>query len=86
MATYFILVHTKRYFMTINQLRILGSICLIVGYFFILYVSVYWGCWIRLTGNLVMMPFAVRMRIWDIVAVQSFFSAIDASKIIQLLL
>jgi len=72
--------------MNANQLRVLGSICLIVGYFFILYVSVYWGCWIRLIGNLAMLPFAVKIKTWDIVGLEAFFSAIDASKIIQLLL
>jgi len=70
--------------MNANQLRVLGSICLIVGYFFILYVSVYWGCWIRLIGNVAMLPFAVKIKTWDIVGLETFFSVIDASKIIQL--
>ena len=70
--------------MNANQLRILGSICLIIGYFFILYVSVYWGCWIRLIGNVAMLPFAVKIKTWDIVGLETFFSVIDASKIIQL--
>jgi len=70
--------------MNANQLRVLGSICLIVGYFFILYISVYWGCWIRLIGNVAMLPFAVKIKTWDIVGLETFFSVIDASKIIQL--
>ena len=70
--------------MNANQLRVLGSVFLIVGYFLILYVSVYWGCWVRLLGNLAMLPFAVKIRTWDIVGLEAFFSAIDASKIIQL--
>ena len=70
--------------MNANQLRVLGSVFLIVGYFLILYVSVYWGCWIRLLGNLAMLPFAVKIKTWDIVGLEAFFSAIDASKIIQL--
>jgi len=70
--------------MNANQLRVLGSICLIVGYFFILYISVYWGCWIRLIGNIAMLPFAVKIKTWDIVGLETFFSVIDASKIIQL--
>jgi hypothetical protein len=70
--------------MNANQLRVLGSLCLIVGYFLILYVSVYWGCWIRLIGNLAMLPFAIKIRTWDIVGLEAFFSVIDASKIIQL--
>ena len=70
--------------MNANQLRILGSVLLIVGYFLILYVSVYLGCWVRLFGNLAMMPFAVKIKTWDIVGLEAFFSVIDASKIIQL--
>ena len=70
--------------MNANQMRVLGSVLLIVGYFLILYVSVYLGCWVRLLGNLAMMPFAVKIRTWDIVGLEAFFSVIDASKIIQL--
>lgn len=70
--------------MNANQLRVLGSVLLIVGYFLILYVSVYLGCWVRLLGNLAMMPFAVKIKTWDIVGLEAFFSVIDASKIIQL--
>jgi hypothetical protein len=70
--------------MNANQLRILGSVLLIVGYFLLLYVSVYLGCWVRLLGNLAMMPFAVKIKTWDIVGLEAFFSVIDASKIIQL--
>ena len=72
--------------MTANRMRVMGSICLIVGYFLVLYVSVYWGCWIRLIGNLAMMPFAIKIKTWDIVGLEAFFSTIDISKIIQLTL
>lgn len=65
-------------------MRVIGSIFMIVGYFLVLYVSVYWGCWIRVIGNLSMMPFAIKIKTWDIVALEAFFSAIDISKIIQL--
>ena len=70
--------------MTTNRMRVMGSICMIVGYFLVLYVSVYWGCWIRLIGNLAMMPFAIKIKTWDIVGLEAFFSTIDISKIIQL--
>ena len=70
--------------MNANQLRVLESVLLIVGYFLLLYVSVYLGCWVRLLGNLAMMPFAVKIKTWDIVGLEAFFSVIDASKIIQL--
>jgi hypothetical protein len=70
--------------MTSTVLRILGSILLIVGYFLILYVDVKFGCTARLIGNLAMIPFAVKIRAWDVVGLEAFFSVIDASKIIEL--
>jgi len=70
--------------MNANQMRVLGSVFLIFGYFLVLYYSVYWGCWVRLIGNLAMLPFAVKIKTWDIVGLESFFSVIDISKIIQL--
>ena len=68
-----------------KNLRIGGKClydCRILPYF--VCVSVYWGCCFRLFGNLAMMPFAVRIKTWDIVALESFFSVIDLTKIIQL--
>ena len=70
--------------MVTNQLRIGGSVLLIVGYFLVLYVDVRFGCTVRLIGNLAMIPFAVRIKTWDIVGLEAFFSVIDISKIIQL--
>jgi hypothetical protein len=65
-------------------LRILGSILLVVGYFILLYVNVKTGCIVRLIGNLVMIPFAIKIKIWDVVFLEAFFSAIDISKIVEL--
>jgi len=31
-----------------------------------------------------MIPFAIKIKTWDIVGLEAFFSVIDASKIIQL--
>ena len=70
--------------MNANALRIWGSVLLICGYFVLLYVDVRLGCTIRLIGNLIMIPFAIKIKTWDIVILESFFSAIDTSKIIQL--
>lgn len=70
--------------MTSTVLRIWGSVLLIVGYFLILYVDVKTGCTARLLGNLAMIPFAVKIKAWDVVALEVFFSVIDASKIIEL--
>ena len=69
-----------------NQLRVIGSASLLVGYFLLLYFDVRVGCTFRLVGGLLMIPFAVSIKTWDVVALQTFFAVIDASKIIQLTL
>jgi hypothetical protein len=70
--------------MNSNTLRILGSVLLVVGYFLVLYVDMKIGCTVRLVGNLAMIPFAVKIRTWDVVVLEAFFSFIDLSKIIEL--
>lgn len=72
--------------MTSAKLRIIGSALLLTGYFILLYVDVLFGCWFRLLGGVFMLPFAVKIKVWDVVGLQSFFAAMDLSKIIQLTL
>jgi hypothetical protein len=67
-----------------NTLRIIGSASLLIGYFLLLYLDVRIGCTFRLVGGLMMIPFAVSIKTWDVVALQTFFAVIDATKIIQL--
>ena len=70
--------------MNANRLRVLGSASLLIGYFLLLYLDVRIGCTFRLIGGLMMIPFAISIKTWDVVGLQTFFVVIDASKIIQL--
>jgi len=72
--------------MNANTLRILGSTSLLIGYFLLLYLDVRIGCTFRLIGGCMMIPFAISIKTWDVVGLQTFFAAMDASKIIQLTL
>ena len=72
--------------MNANRLRVLGSASLLIGYFLLLYLDVRIGCTFRLIGGCMMIPFAISIKTWDVVGLQTFFAAIDASKIIQLTL
>ena len=69
---------------TINKCRFVGSILLIIGYFLVLYVDVRFGCTARLFGNLLVLPFSINCKAYDIASVSSFFAVIDITKIIQL--
>ena len=68
----------------INRCRLIGSILLILGYFLVLYVDVKSGCTARLFVNLLVLPFSINCKEYDIAFVSSFFAVIDISKIIQL--
>ena len=70
--------------MNANTLRIVGSASLLIGYFLLLYLDVRIGCTFRLIGGCMMIPFAVSIKTWDVVGLQTLFAVIDASKIIQL--
>ena len=70
--------------LTPSFLRILGSILLVIGYYILLYVDIKLGCLFRLIGGLVMIPFSIQIKTWDILGLQVFFATIDISKIIEL--
>jgi hypothetical protein len=70
--------------LTATSLRILGSVLLVIGYFILLYVDIKLGCLFRLIGGLVMIPFSIQIKTWDVVVLQAFFAVIDVSKIIEL--
>jgi len=67
-----------------TALRIIGSILLIVGYLILLYGDMKTGCWFRLIGGIVMVPFSIQIKTWDVIVLQAFFAIIDISKIIEL--
>jgi len=67
-----------------TALRIIGSILLIIGYFILLYGDMKTGCWFRLIGGIVMVPFSIQIKTWDVIVLQAFFAIIDISKIIEL--
>ena len=70
----------------IDFIRILGSVLLIIGYFLLLYIDVTLGCILRLLGNFLMIPFSVKIKTWDVLVIQGFFSFMDLSKIIEILI
>tara|TARA_Y100000015_G_C2355438_1_gene72679 strand:- start:142 stop:360 length:219 start_codon:yes stop_codon:yes gene_type:complete len=68
-----------------TTLRIAGSFSLLLGYFVLLYVDTMLGCSLRLLGGIMMIPFAIHIKTWDVVSLQTFFAVMDATKIVQLL-
>lgn len=67
------------------KIRIFGSTLLLIGYFILLHIDVMLGCWLRLIGGCLMIPFAISIKTWDVVMLLSFFAVMDASKIVEIL-
>jgi hypothetical protein len=61
-------------------LRYTGSTILIIGYFVLLNVDVLTGVVLRLIGNSICLPWAIKNKVWDFVALLGFFLALELHK------
>jgi len=65
----------------LDTLRWVGNISLVIGHFVLLYVSLPIGLGVCFISNGMIMPWAVRDRLWDIVIILCFFGVIEGSKL-----
>ena len=63
----------------------MGTVCLITGYFVLLWGPLLPALFLRISGDLLLLPSALKLRLYDIVALQIMFATIDLTKITQLL-
>jgi len=64
----------------INKARITSSLILCVAYFITLYVDTVTGSRLYLVGNVLAMPYMIKHKCWDIVALLSFFIIVGLPK------
>ncbi len=64
-----------------NILRVYANCQLVVGHFVLLYVSLMWGLVLCFSSNLLLLPWAVKEKLWDVVAILSFFTVIEGGKL-----
>ena len=67
-----------------ETMRIVGSIGVIVAYFVILNVNVLVGVIINFISDLISIPFFIKTKAWDVVAMLSFLLAISIGKLMSL--
>lgn len=65
----------------ITALRYAGNILLVIGYFVLLHVSVRTGVILNLIGGFLTVPFALRHRLWDLLATCAFFTVVEIVKL-----
>lgn len=68
----------------VNLLRYIGNILLILGYFVLLWGDPKTGLSVKCIGNILVIPFAIKYRFWDILILCAFYAAIEIPKLIQL--
>jgi hypothetical protein len=66
-----------------NKARILSSLILCVAYIITLYVDTVTGSRLYLVGNALAMPYMIKHKCWDIVALLTFFILVGLPKVIS---
>jgi hypothetical protein len=67
-------------------LRYLGNILLIIGYQTMLWGDLKIGLVVKTIGGLLTVPFAIKLKLWDVLFLCAFFGISEISKLIQLFL
>jgi|TARA_R100000908_G_scaffold64740_2_gene49767 hypothetical protein len=68
---------------TLTNMRVTGSIAVIVAYFAILHVNVLLGVIINFIADLISIPYFVKTKAWDVVVMLGFLLAISFSKLLS---
>ena len=67
-------------------LRYIGNILLIIGYQTMLWGDFKYGLIIKVVGGLLTIPFAIKLKLWDVLFLCAFFGISEMSKLSQLFL
>jgi len=65
-------------------LRYIGSISALIGYLFLLNIDMQTGIIIRIFGNLLPIPWAIKYKVWDFLVLIIFFLSVEIHKLIAL--
>ena len=67
-------------------LRYLGNFLLMLGYQVMLWGNFKFGLVIKFIGGLLGIPFAIKLKLWDVLFLIAFFGITEISKLVQLFL
>ena len=67
-------------------LRYLGNFLLMLGYQVMLWGNFKFGLVIKFVGGLLGIPFAIKLKLWDVLFLIAFFGITEISKLVQLFL
>lgn len=67
-------------------LRYIGNLLIMIGYYILLWGDPELGLFIKCIGGLFVIPSLILLKMWDALFICGFFTTIEISKIIQILL
>ena len=70
----------------LTSLRYIGNTLVVVGYFVLLYIDMMWGLAVCFAANVLLFPWAIKGKYWDVVVIAAFFSTLNGSRFIVELL
>jgi predicted signal transduction protein with EAL and GGDEF domain len=68
---------------TLTAMRVIGSITVIAAYFVVLHVNLTAGVVMNVIADTISIPYFVKTKSWDIVAMLGFLLAISFSKLLS---
>jgi hypothetical protein len=68
----------------VGILRYLGNLFLMVGYQTMLWGDFKFGLTLKVIGGLLTVPFAIKLKLWDVLFLCAFFGISEISKLLQL--
>ena len=69
-----------------SVLRYLGNLLLIIGYQTMLWGEFKYGLMIKCIGGILSVPFAIKLKLWDVLFLCAFFGITEITKLTQLFL
>jgi hypothetical protein len=69
-----------------DLLRWIGNILLIIGYQIMLWGDFKNGLLLKSIGGILTVPFAIKLKLWDVLFLCAFFGITEISKLTQLFL
>ena len=68
---------------SLTILRYIGNALVIIGYFVLLYINMIWGLAICFTANILLFPWAIKGKYWDVVIIAAFFAVLNGAKFVM---
>lgn len=65
-------------------LRYIGNIFLMIGYQIMLWGDFKYGLLLKFIGGILTVPFAIKLKLWDVLFICAFFSFSEVSKLFHI--